>query len=86
MNCSQVEDVTHHVYVADFGLGKAITSIQAAATATMTAGTPAFQPPEQLKGSSIGASCDMYAFGCVLTELFGERPGMVGHAISYNNV
>ena len=86
MNCSQAEDVTHHVYVADFGLGKAITSTQAAATATMTAGTPAFQAPEQLKGSSIGASCDMYAFGCVLTELFGERPVWLGtpfHTIMY---
>ena len=40
----------------------------------MQAGTPAFQPPEQLKGELCGEGSDVYALGCIMTELFGEKP------------
>lgn len=40
----------------------------------MAAGTPGFQAPEQLKGEGLGISCDVYAFGGILVELFGEEP------------
>lgn len=40
----------------------------------MRAGTPSFQPPEQLRGESVTEKCDVYALGGVITELFGERP------------
>ena len=45
-------------------------------TATMRArvGTPGFQAPEQLMGVTITDKCDVYAFGGVMTELFGEKP------------
>ncbi len=43
-------------------------------TATMRAGTPGFQAPEQLMGVTITEKCDVYAFGGVMTELFGEQP------------
>ena len=39
----------------------------------MKAGTPGFQSPEQLRAESLSESCDIYAFGCVLIELFGGR-------------
>lgn len=39
----------------------------------MLAGTPGFQPPEQLRAENIGPECDVYAFGCVVIVLFGER-------------
>ncbi len=38
---------------------------------TMQAGTPAFQPPEQLKGEECGIKSDIYALGCMLVEVFG---------------
>ena len=40
----------------------------------MQAGTPVFQPPEQLKRELCGEGSDVYALGCILTELFGEKP------------
>ncbi len=46
---------------------------KAVSTATMQAGTPGFQVPEQLKGEGIGPHCDVYALGGVITELFGEK-------------
>ena len=50
----------------------------------MRAGTPA---PEQLQGKSISSKCDVYAFGGVLTELFGEVslwPKTPAHQIMFN--
>ena len=40
----------------------------------MLAGTPGFQPPEQLRAEAIGTPCDVYAYGGVLAILFGEKP------------
>ena len=40
----------------------------------MRAGTPGFQAPEQLRSVSLTDKCDVYAFGGVMTELFGEKP------------
>lgn len=45
----------------------------------MLAGTPGFQPPEQLRAESIGTACDVYAYGGVLAILYGEKilwPGL----------
>ncbi len=69
--------------VADFGLGKIIPTLGAGRT-TMQAGTPAFQPPEQIKGELCGVGSDVYAFGCIITEVFGERAiwsGVAPHTI-----
>ena len=38
---------------ADFGLGKLAISLLGAGRTTMNAGSPAFQPPEQLKGEMV---------------------------------
>ncbi len=51
------------VYLADFGLGKIMNKLKVGRT-TMQAGTPAFQPPEQLKGEECGIKSDIYALGC----------------------
>ena len=58
-------------YVADFGVAK--VSAVTKRTFTFKAGTPSFQSPEQLNGTNIGTHCDVYAFGCVLLELFAEK-------------
>ena len=73
-----------HVYVADFG----IASIKAGTrrTTQSTAGTPVFQSPEQLTGGNVGPHCDIYAFGCIVLELFSEKPmweGLSAHAIMF---
>ena len=70
----QVEDATLHTYLADFGLGKILTTNRIMGTATKAAGTPGFQSPEQLNNEGISTLCDVYALGAVLTELFGGKP------------
>ena len=60
-----------HVYLADFGLAKVLTESGTMTSSTMMAGTPGFQAPEQLKRGKLSPKCDVYAFGGVITELFG---------------
>ena len=38
-----------------------------------SAKTPAFQPPEQLRGELCGTGSDVYALGCVIVEVFGGK-------------
>ncbi|XP_064389956.1 uncharacterized protein LOC135337876 isoform X3 [Halichondria panicea] len=63
-----------HCFIADFGLATCMRNTNQFGTATMRAGTPGFQAPEQLMGVTITDKCDVYAFGGVMTELFGEKP------------
>ena len=70
----QVENGTRHTFLADFGLAKFVSQTHVFSTRTMKAGTPGFQAPEQLKQHTLSVSCDMYAFGGVVIELFGENP------------
>ena len=64
-----------------------MSKLHVASRTTMQAGTPAFQPPEQLKGEKYGEGSDVYALGCIMTELFGGTPvwnGMSPHTIILN--
>ena len=79
-----MEDYTCHVYLADFGLGKILCG--GAGRTTMQAGTPAFQPPEQLRGEMVGVGSDIYAMACMIIELFGGKPvweGLSAHTIIF---
>ena len=69
----QVRTSDNHVFLADFGLSRIISSTGNLGTRTLTAGTPAFQSPEQLKAEVVNEGADVYAFGVLLVELFGER-------------
>ena len=42
-------------------------------TKTIQAGTPGFQVPKQLRAEPICVGADVYAFGALLVELFGEK-------------
>lgn len=68
----QIEDVTLKVTLTDFGLARVMTRTCQAGTRTMLAGSPGYQPPEQLKADRIGIHCDIYAVGAVLFVLFSE--------------
>ena len=61
------------MFLADFGLSNLISSTRVLGTRTIMAGTPAFQAPEQLKADAVNEGADMYAFGVLLIELFGEK-------------
>lgn len=63
-----------HATLTDFGLAKVMTNTAQVGTRTMLAGTPGFQPAEQLRAQYVGIECDVYAFGGVLLVVFTERP------------
>ena len=73
VSTAQVQRSNNHVFLADFGLSQGITSSRVLGTKTMQSGTPGFQAPEQLKAEVIDAGADVYAFGSLLIELFGEK-------------
>ena len=50
-----------------------MTQLHKAGRMTMQAGNPAFQPPEQLNGEMCRVGSDVYALGCIITELFGKK-------------
>ncbi|HEY4178636.1 MAG TPA: serine/threonine-protein kinase [Kofleriaceae bacterium] len=59
-----------HVKILDFGLAR----LQAEQSGTklttgIVVGTPAYMAPEQIRGQSIDARCDLYSAGVVLFEL-----------------
>lgn len=66
--------MTLKVTLTDFGLARVMSHTCQAGTKTMLAGSPGYQPPEQLKAERIGVSCDIYALGGVILVTFGEKP------------
>ncbi|WP_189129818.1 ABC transporter substrate-binding protein [Wenjunlia tyrosinilytica] len=64
------------VKVADFGIARVADSVSTRLTGTgFTVGTPGYMAPEQVLGRHVDARSDLYAVGCMLTELLtGEVP------------
>jgi serine/threonine-protein kinase len=64
-----------HVYLSDFGLGRAVRGATRLTDTGEWLGTVDFCSPEQLRGEATDARSDVYALGCVLhTALTGEPP------------
>jgi len=62
------------VKLCDFGLSREMASTLG--TALKVGGTPNWQAPETWGAvTSTSSSADVYAFGCMLIELFGLKPG-----------
>jgi eukaryotic-like serine/threonine-protein kinase len=62
--------------VADFGIGKALSSTATVTQTGLAIGTPAYMSPEQASGDhEIDGRSDIYSLGCVLYEMLtGEVP------------
>ncbi len=69
------------VKIVDFGLAHVDDSRDAGPTLTQAeiiAGTPQYMSPEQCKSLVVGPSADLYATGCILTDLLQLRPPFSG--------
>jgi TolB-like protein len=68
-------DAQGRVKILDFGLARAVGR----KAHGVTAGTPAYMPPEQLRGEETGPSGDVWSLGVTLYELFTGRRPFAGH-------
>jgi serine/threonine-protein kinase len=75
-----------NVVVLDFGIAKARETATSLTSIGEQLGTPAYMPPEQIRGESCDGRSDLYALGVVFFELLtGRRPfiGETRHAVEY---
>ena len=82
------------VKVLDFGLAKVFaregsgddvstpSPIAVEETDGVIAGTVAYMSPEQARGKAIDKRTDIWAFGCVLSEMLTGRPAFSGETVS----
>ncbi|MDH4130768.1 MAG: protein kinase [Gemmatimonadota bacterium] len=71
----------NHALVADFGIAKAISSIEGSAKLTeagVAVGTPLYMSPEQAVGDPAGPTSDLYSLACVLYEMLAGAPPFTG--------
>lgn len=62
-----------HVKLADFGIAKARTMIDPAATKPILLGKKHYMAPEQLLGRPLNSRADLFSMGVVLFELFALK-------------
>jgi serine/threonine-protein kinase len=75
---------TSVVKVVDFGLARFRDPAHHDLTITQVdavAGTPAYMSPEQCRSLRVTHSTDLYAFGCILTEVLQLKPPFSGDTV-----
>ena len=66
-------DEREHPYLADFGLTRRLDD-PASPGAGLSAGTPAYVAPEQIRGEAVDGRADQYALACMLVECISGAP------------
>lgn len=79
----RMPDGTRRVTVLDFGLARMSDPSEEGGTLTKPdalGGTPEYMSPEQCRSLRVGPGTDLYALGCLLTELLQKRTPFEGGA------
>ncbi len=71
-------DEDGNAYLADFGIAKDLTNAEDAIPKDAIAGSPAYISPEQIQGSAITPSADIYSLGILMYELVTGTHPFVG--------
>jgi serine/threonine-protein kinase len=67
------DDGTPHLKILDFGIAKVVAQSRAVSKTSGSIGTPLYMSPEQISGSDVGPSSDLYALGHIAyTMLVGQ--------------
>ena len=66
------------IKVVDFGIAREPTATSTQTTAGTLIGTPAYMSPEQCRGQSADARCDLYALACTFYQLLTGRLPFAG--------
>jgi hypothetical protein len=77
---STTPDGVLHPKLADFGLAYEVDSTRMTGVG-LTAGTPNYLSPEQVRGTATTPASDIYALGLVLIEALSGHPAFPGHGI-----
>ena len=71
----QQRDGTRYVKVLDFGIAKlGVIGATPQTNASLMVGTPAYMAPEQARGGMVSPALDLYAVGCIASELITGHP------------
>ncbi|KAF2684313.1 kinase-like protein [Lentithecium fluviatile CBS 122367] len=65
-------EVEYRVYIADFGIARAYTSLEAAETEGPTMFTRKYAAPEVVDFDKRGFPADIFSMGCVFTEMIAD--------------
>ena len=75
-------DSEGRVKVGDYGLSKSLATAGELTRSGSFMGTPAFAPPEQLRGEDLDERSDQYSVGATLFYLIAGRPPFEGDAVT----
>jgi TOMM system kinase/cyclase fusion protein len=75
------EELRRSAFVLDFGIGRTEASDLKLTATNEALGTPAYAPPEQLRGQDSGARGDLYSWGLVFLEALTGTPAVGGASI-----
>lgn len=80
---------TGSIKVADFGIARVVHSLTRITGTGSALGTPGYMSPEQIEDREVDARSDLYAVGCMLTELLTGTvpfPGPTPLTVMYAHV
>jgi ABC-type multidrug transport system ATPase subunit len=67
------DDGAEHVWLADFGIARVLSTGNSTSAEGVIAGTPSYMAPEQITGRRVDARSDIFSLACVTTEMFTGR-------------